>query len=230
MSDDKIFKRSYNQVLIDEYEKHGPVCLGPYSSFTWRHDAKHLLFTLARYKFCAKMLAGKRRILEIGCGDAIGGALVLQGVDVVHGIDLEDVIINHDKRSNPYPGRMTFDVLDITEASPGGIYDAAISLDVLEHIDADRESRFMQNVCSSLRREAIFIVGTPNIAAQVHASLINDEGHTNLKTADALRALLATYFENVLIFSMNDEVVHTGYYPMAHYLLGMGIGVKMGPS
>jgi hypothetical protein len=23
------------------------------------------------------------------------------------------------------------------------------------------------------------------------------------------------------MFSMNDEVVHTGFYPMAHYLLGV---------
>jgi len=34
------------------------------------------------------------------------------------------------------------------------------------------------------------------------------------------------YFENSFIFSMNDEVVHTGYEPMAHYLFGMGVGLK----
>jgi hypothetical protein len=25
----------------------------------------------------------------------------------------------------------------------------------------------------------------------------------------------------VFVFSMNDEVVHTGFYPMAHYLLAV---------
>lgn len=29
------------------------------------------------------------------------------------------------------------------------------------------------------------------------------------------------------LFSMNDEVVHTGYYPMAHYLIAVGIGPKI---
>lgn len=29
------------------------------------------------------------------------------------------------------------------------------------------------------------------------------------------------------LVSMNDEVVHTGYYPMAHYLLAVGIGHKI---
>jgi hypothetical protein len=34
------------------------------------------------------------------------------------------------------------------------------------------------------------------------------------------------FFHNVFVFSMNDEVVHTGYSPMAHYLLALGCGVK----
>ena len=29
------------------------------------------------------------------------------------------------------------------------------------------------------------------------------------------------HFRNVFIFSMNDEVVHTGFYPMAHYLFAL---------
>lgn len=37
---------------------------------------------------------------------------------------------------------------------------------------------------------------------------------------------MGSYFENVIIFSMNDEVVHTGFTPMAHYLLGVGTGKK----
>ena len=29
------------------------------------------------------------------------------------------------------------------------------------------------------------------------------------------------HFHNVFLFSMNDEVVHTGFSPMAHYLLAL---------
>ena len=29
------------------------------------------------------------------------------------------------------------------------------------------------------------------------------------------------YFENTFLFSMNDEIVHTGYYKMAHYLISV---------
>jgi hypothetical protein len=48
----------------------------------------------------------------------------------------------------------------------------------------------------------------------------------NLKHAGDLRDLMAQRFHNVFMFSMNDEVVHTGFSPMAHYLFGMGVGVR----
>jgi hypothetical protein len=44
----------------------------------------------------------------------------------------------------------------------------------------------------------------------------------NCKTGGELRALLNQFFHNVFLFSMNDEVVHTGFTPMAQYLLASG--------
>jgi hypothetical protein len=41
-----------------------------------------------------------------------------------------------------------------------------------------------------------------------------------------MHALLAQSFHNVFVFSMNDEVVHTGFHQMAHYVIGLGCGVK----
>ena len=37
---------------------------------------------------------------------------------------------------------------------------------------------------------------------------------------------MSKFFHNVFIFSMNDEVIHTGFYPMAHYLWAIGVGPK----
>ncbi|MCA6302689.1 MAG: hypothetical protein IM629_12150, partial [Phenylobacterium sp.] len=36
------------------------------------------------------------------------------------------------------------------------------------------------------------------------------------------------FFSNVFLFSMNDEVVHTGFAPMAHYLFAIGAGKRPG--
>ncbi len=221
-------KEPQNQIQIDTYKEKGPVQLGPWTSHIWRSDPRHLGFVLARYKFCAKMLDGKSEVLEVGCGDAFGTMVVLQTVKSVHGIDFEPLVIEDTKARLAAEGveRCSFSVLDITERPVGRKFDAAYSLDVIEHIPPESEERFMANICSSLRPHAICIIGTPNIEAQKHASPASAEGHINLKSAESLRELLSCYFDNVFIFSMNDEVVHLGFSPMAHYLMGVGVGVK----
>lgn len=216
----------HNQILFDEHRRLGGVALGPYSSFTWRHDPRHLLFTLSRYKFCAKLLAGKESVLEIGCGDGIGSAIVLQSVKTMLCTDLEHAVIQGNAVPLELEGRLTFAQHDIVKYPISGFFDAAISIDVIEHIDPAEEYLYMKNICAALRPHGIFIVGTPNIESERHASKNSCDGHINLKSADTLRNLLQKSFHNVLMFSMNDEVVHTGYAPMAHFLFGVGIGVK----
>lgn len=221
-------KESQNQIQFDTYQKKGPIQLGPWTSHIWRTDPKHLVFVLARYKFCAKMLAGKKEVLEIGCGDAFGVPVVLQTVESVHGIDFEPMVIEDIKvrLTAEELERCSFSLFDITQGPMDRKFDAAYSLDVIEHIPPESEDRFMTNICSSLRPDATFIIGTPNIEAQKHASPGSIEGHVNLKSAEELRKFMLGYFHNVFIFSMNDEIVHTGFYPMAHYLVGVGAGIK----
>ena len=49
--------------------------LGPHTSSAFSLDPKHLVFTLSRYKFVAKMLSGRESALEVGCGDGFGAAI-----------------------------------------------------------------------------------------------------------------------------------------------------------
>lgn len=223
-----VTKEPQNQVQIENYRQQGPATMGPWTSHIWRTDPRHLLFVLARYKFCAKMLQGKARVLEIGCGDAFGTALVLQTVDSVHGIDIEPIIVAEAEKNLPqvFSARATFAVHDMVRAPTHEKFDAAYSLDVIEHIPASAERMFIANICASLKPDALCILGTPNITAQQYASPASAEGHVNLKSAETLERLLLDRFHNAFVLSMNDEVVHTGYHPMAHYLLGVGIGVK----
>jgi 2-polyprenyl-3-methyl-5-hydroxy-6-metoxy-1,4-benzoquinol methylase len=172
------------------------------------------------------MLAGKSSVLEIGCGDGFGMRVVLQEVGAVHGVDFDPLFIEWARGHAVHEGlNCTFSVLDITQETPKGEFNAAYSLDLIEHIPPEREHRCMENICRALTPHAVCLIGTPNLTAQAYASKWSVEGHINLKSADTLRELLVRYFHNVFIFSMNDEVVHTGFYPMAHYLLGVGVGV-----
>lgn len=222
-------KESQNQIQFDTYHTQGGVVLGPYTSHIWRHDPRHMCFLFARYKFCAKMLIGKKRALEVGCGDSIGTPIVLQSVDSVHGIDFEPIVIRDAEKRNPYGSRCTYAVHDMTQGPVQGNFDAAFALDVIEHIPPSLENQFISNIAGSLNQNGILILGTPNITAHQYASEGSQKGHINLKSGETLRKTLLNHFANVFIFSMNDEVVHTGFSPMAHYLIGMGVG-KIGVS
>ena len=101
-------------------------------------------------------------------------------------------------------------------------FDAAYALDVLEHIPPADEPRFLGNICASLDEDGFLVLGTPSLQSQSYASLVSKEGHVYCKDGDALKASLLAFFRTVFIFSMNDEVVHTGFYPMAHYLFAVG--------
>jgi cyclopropane fatty-acyl-phospholipid synthase-like methyltransferase len=187
-----------------------------------------MCFLLSRYKFVAKMLAGKASVLEVGCGDAVGMPIVLQTVGAVHGIDFEPLVLNDAIERYRREGipRATFAIHDVTVARVPGKFDAAFSLDVIEHIPAQLENTFIDNICAALAPQAVCILGTPNDTANEYASPASKAGHINLKSVETLKALLGRRFHNVFSFSMNDEVVHTGYAPMAHYLFAIGVGVR----
>lgn len=83
---------------LNEHEKTGRESLGPLASAAYRLNPRNLLFILSRYKFCAKLLEGKKHILEVGCGDAIGVPILLQCVDRITCVDMNKSIIEDDIR------------------------------------------------------------------------------------------------------------------------------------
>jgi cyclopropane fatty-acyl-phospholipid synthase-like methyltransferase len=200
--------------------------LGIARSADWRADPRHLLFVLSRYKFVAKMLAGRERVLEVGCGDAWQAAVVLQTVGTLHGIDIDPLVIDSAKEVAALEPRFTCAVRDFLEPGIGGNYDAVYSLDVLEHIHPDAEHLYMENVRGSLRTDGEAIFGMPSLQSQAYASVKSRAGHINCKDGEALRALMRKYFRHVFMFGMNDEVVHTGFLPMSHYLIALCAGKR----
>lgn len=209
-------------LLFDVKEKHGITELGLMVNESWNQDPKRTLFTLSRYKFVARMLAGRKNVLEVGCADAFGTRIVQQAVPKVTAIDFDPVFIADVKaRMNPNWPLEAF-VHDMLKGPLPGGFDAAYALDVLEHIPEAEEHRFIGNVVASLGPTAITIFGMPSLESQGHASPQSKAGHVNCKSGEGLKRTLEQHFHTVFVFSMNDEVVHTGFYPMAHYLLAIG--------
>ena len=221
MSDPPATKEPQYALLFDVKEKHGIARLGLMVNESWNCDPRRTLFTLARYKFVARMLAGRKHVLEIGCADAFGTRIVQQAVGKVTATDFDPLFIADVKeRMNPHWPLEAL-VHDVLAGPVPGTFDAAYALDVLEHIPQPQETRFIRNVIASLTPEGVAIFGMPSLESQAHASPQSKAGHVNCKSGDALKRLLEEHFHTVFVFSMNDEVVHTGFYPMAHYLLAV---------
>lgn len=208
-------------LLFDVQKKHGTTKLGLMVNESWNQDPRRTLFTLSRYKFVSRMLSGRKNVLEVGCADAFGTRIVQQAVDNVTAIDFDPLFIADVKeRMNSHWPFEVF-VHDMLKGPVPGKFDAAYALDVLEHINEGDEDLFIRNILKSLTPEGVVIFGMPSLESQAYASPQSVAGHINCKSGDELKKTLERYFNTVFVFSMNDEVVHTGFYPMAHYILGV---------
>lgn len=215
-----------NTPIVTIKDKHGVARLGLHTNKQWHEDPKHLLFSLARYKFVAKMLGGKENVLEIGCGDAFCSRLVRQEVKRLVAVDIDPLFIEDVKdRSDPnWPIEAA--VHDALQGHVPGTFEAVYSLDVLEHIPESREDVFLSNACRSLSPDGVLIIGIPSLESQAHSKGKDITGHVNCKSGPQLKTLLEKYFKNVFSFSMNDEIVHTGHAKMAHYLICVCCGKR----
>lgn len=103
---------------------------------------------------------------------------------------------------------------------------AAFLVDVIEHNYPDEESAFVGNIVASLQDRRVLLIGTPNKTAEQYASEWSRKEHVNLKIHTELRALGLRHFHDVFMFGMNEEVMHTGYPPMCHFLWVLCIGPR----
>jgi len=199
----------------------GLTSLGLMTNQVWYDDPRRLTFLLARYKFVAKMLAGCRNVGEVGCGDAFGTRVVLQEVPDVTVYDFDPLFIQDIRTRCDKKWPLRAEVHDIVAGPLPRKHAALFSLDVIEHIAPHDEDTYLANLCASLAENGMLVIGTPSLESQAYASPPSKAGHINCKTGTQLKVLLEKYFAHVFIFSMNDEVVHTGFSPMAHYLFAL---------
>ena len=214
---------SYNKKIhLDALSEHEEkkITLGLHSGYQWIHDPKHFLFSLSRYKFVSKMLSGYHNVLEIGCGDGFFSAIVKNEVGKLSLTDCEEINIQLIDKKN----YQEVFLHDFVNATFDKVYDAIYALDVLEHIH--NEDLFLSNAIQSLHQHGVMIIGMPSIESQVYASLNSRIGHVNCKSKADLKKVMSAYFHNVFMFSMNDEVLHTGFDAMSHYLIALCAGKK----
>jgi len=205
--------------------------LGSYSlkfsdhwSYNFRNDPKRLGFVLSRYKFAAKMGCKERTVLELGCGEGIGATILAEQAINYTGIDLDKEAIIAAKE-NLKSEKFSF-VYDDFMGKKLGKFQTVVSLDVVEHIYSEHEALYFQTLVENLADDGMVVIGTPNETSAKYASKASNLGHVNLFTQERLKKTLEKYFHNVFAFGMNDEIVHTGFAAMSHYIFCVGVFKK----
>lgn len=215
-----------------------PVRFGPMHAYHVRHTPRRLLYALAYYKFAAKMIVtnlpcvegnARGRVLDVGCGEGLGTWLLATECGSAHGIDFDAGLVDTavanwtGETDKPDAPRATFACTDFVQgpSAPARTYDGAVSLDVIEHILPSNAEGFVARIADALDDDGVAVVGTPNVHAGVHASAVTNAGHVNMYDAERLQKAFTEHFRHVMVFAANDEVVHTGFFPMAHYLLAV---------
>jgi hypothetical protein len=151
---------------------------------------------------------------------------VQQAVKSLSATDFDEVFVEDVKARMVDRWRFPVFTHDLLAGPISGRYDGVYALDVLEHIQPRDEMTFLTNAFAPLTEHGVGIIGIPSLESQLHASPTSKAGHVNCKSLPELRDTMRTLFHNVFMFSMNDEVVHTGYHPMAHYLFAVCAGKR----
>jgi len=218
-------KNKKNTVYIKkDIKKNSSTCseiyLGKFLSYLFTNTPRRILYSMSYYKFASSIIGKRKRILDVGCGEGLGTWLLAVECGYARGIDLDLDSIKVAQK-NWIDGIISFECsnfLNIEEIK----WDAIVNFDVIEHMIPENVPDFFKKTVNCLSHDGITIIGTPNITSDQYANPVTRAGHINLYSAERLEKEMREYFHQVFIFAANDEIIHTGFFPMANYLIAIG--------
>ena len=194
--------------------------LGNITSEDFINDPKRLGITLSRYKFVGKMLEGFDEVLEIGAGDGFKSLSLKNSFKKLTLTDIDESKKTFFDKTYKFKN-IKFITHNFLKRPLQKKFDGIFALDVLEHIQKRDETKFIKNIKKSLKKNGSLIIGMPSLQSQKYASKLAKKEHVNCKTKKSLRSFLKRHFKCIYMFSMNDEVVHTGFDDLSHYIIGI---------
>lgn len=190
---------------------------------SFRESPLDLFILLARYKFAGRLLQPSDLVLDAGCGQGTGSVLLAKFAKRVVGVDTDSDLVESARREYAIDS-VSFEVANVLDLGDYvGRFDAVVSMDVIEHFSEDDGRTVASNLASTLKDGGLMVLGTPNIRSQQFASERRRATHPHEYDHASLRRLLQGDLRRVMIFSMTDEVVSTGFPDLAWYLMAVGV-------
>ena len=154
---------------------------------------------IARYRFAAGLVAGKR-VLDIGCGVGYGAALLADsGASEVVAFDISTDTIDHARAQFARPS-VEYRIAS-AEDFDFGTFDVVTCFELIEHVHG--QDAVLANIARSLSSEGVAVISTPRPRGDSPRSVF----HVHELEFDELRSLLDRHFESTQYWF---EVNHLG--------------------
>ena len=168
---------------------------------------------LARYKFVSKMLDKNDYVVDVGCGGGLSTFYYSNFCRKAVGIDNDARRIKEWKEfKNKKLDFVNLNALDISKLNFD--VNCIINVDFIEHITKRYYFyKKLQKIStkSKNRRNKMLIIGTPSYYSKKYRAKHNLLHHKHEYKPDELYEICAKNFSRVFKFTMNDELVHTGF-------------------
>jgi O-antigen biosynthesis protein len=164
----------------------------------WAPDIQVIYEHYHRYLWARALVRG-RRVLDLGCGEGFGAALLGGAADYVLGIDISQETIEHCRSNYPRPN-LRFEVASATDLSPwpDASFDAIVAFEIIEHVQ-DQEG-MLREIGRLLTTDGVLIISTPERKEYTELEGRENPFHVRELTLEEFRTLLGKHFGNVCVF------------------------------
>jgi len=167
-------------------------------------DAGLFAWHRARYEFALPLVAGKR-VLDVGCGEGYGAALLAERAREVVGVDYSPAAIEHARAAYRAPN-LRFERMDATALEPElGTFDVVTCFEVIEHL-ADDEA-LLAGIARVLAPGGSLVLSTPNALVDELFEAVGGHEHyayhVNMLAPGALRRRVRAHFRDVRLYGQS---------------------------
>lgn len=212
----------YQNLVEQLYETYAEgVTLPPEYAYFMEKDLLRLMIRLARYKFLCRLMKPTDCVLEIGSGSGLGSIFMSQHCAHVTGLEVKATEIAEARTMNRRKN-VEFVCGDLFDAPIDQRYDMVVALDVIEHMPIEQGRKLVEAMCRRLKPTGMLVIGTPSIYSYPYQRALSQASHVKCYDQRELVELIDQFCGRTLPFSMNDELVHTGYAKMSWYYFVLG--------
>lgn len=179
----------------------------------------------ARYKFISKLLQKNDAILEVGCYDGVSSNFFSQFCKTVDALDIDEAALDEAKQNFKH---INFIKQDALLHKSNKKYNVIIMLDFIEHLTQEDGIKLIEKYTPFLSENGMMIIGTPSKHFEKYRAPHNKLHHLHEYYPSELQGLMQKYFDRTMMFSMNDEIVHTGNIDLAWFIYSIGMYPKKG--